>query len=572
MTTVRDETALAPDERLPGTPSPTDRRWLWVHLTSLAVAVPVLVWVNRDQWFSGDEWELVTRNGLGANPTRSGLFAPHFEHWITVGILVYKALYAVFAARTYVPYLAVLIAVILAVAHLSWRLLLRIGVTPALATAVAALTMVMAVGWENRSTAFQVVVIGPVALGFGALLLMPTSGSLGRRDAIVVALLLVGLMCSGTGVTMTAVVVLAALLCRGWKIAAGIAAVPAVVYGIWYVAEGSSGQRDNTPMSTVLSDLPGFVWRGLTHALDDLTLLEHAGVLLLVLVVAWLVWRVLQTGPRCQPWPLVIATTVGALASVTLTGVRRSTAPPVSRYSDIVVLLALPALALMAQDGGRWFMRRFGRPVLAVVSVLVVAFLVLQIVALNDEVENEAFVGEMKPRVLATARILRDHEPIASTNIFGIPFLTEPSTTSIARLDRNGELPALDVSRADVLTAREYVEAVLGDASKYPEGAASAFAANTVLPTTPDRCAITRDATVRVRVPAPGSFRVATDDPVVASLRFVEGEARGRPRPFDTAAGDGIAIGVSRPTDLELELPAGTTTTICGLHAAPPSF
>jgi hypothetical protein len=75
-----------------------------------------------------------------------------------------------------------------------------------------------------------------------------------------------------------------------------------------------------------------------------------------------------------------------------------------------------------------------------------------------------------------------------------------------------------------------------------------------------------------VRVPAPGSFRVATDHPVVASLRFVEGEARGRPRPFDTAPGDGIAIGVSRPTDLELELPAGTTTTICGLQAAPPSF
>jgi hypothetical protein len=573
MATVRDEAMLTPDERPPRTPAPpTDRRWLWVHLASLAVAVPVLVWVNRDQWFSGDEWELVTRNGLGANPTRSGLFAPHFEHWITVGILVYKALYGVFAARTYVPYLAVLIAVILAVAHLSWRLLLRIGVTPALATAVAALTMVMAVGWENRSTAFQMVVIGPVALGFGALLLMPTSGPLGRRDALVVALLLVGLMCSGTGVTMTAVVVLAALLGRGWKVAAGIAAVPAVVYGIWYVAEGSSGQRDDTPMSTVLSDLPGFVWRGITHALDDLTRLEHAGVLLLVLVVAWLVWRAWQAGPRRPPWPLVIATTVGALASVTLTGVRRSTAPPVSRYSDIVVLLALPALALMVQDGGRRLTRRFGRPVLAVVSVLVVAFLVVQVVALNDEVESEAFVGEMKPRVLATARILRDHGPIASTNIFGIPFLTEPSTNSIARLDRNGELPALDVSRADVLTAREYVEAVIGDASKYPEGVASAFAANTVIPTTLGRCATTRNARVGVRLPVAGSFRVATDHPVVASLRFVEGEARGRPRPFDTAPGDGIAIGVSRPTDIEVELPAGTTTTICGLQAAPPSF
>ena len=270
MTMIPEVAPVAPTG--PSEPARTavaDRRWLWVHLASLAVAVPILAWVNRDQWFAVDEWAMITSNGLGANPTRSGLFAPHFEHWITVGILVYKALYGVFAARTYAPYVAVMILVILAVAHLSWRLLLRIGVNGALATAVAALTIVMAVGWENRSTAFQMVVIAPVALGFGALLAMPTSGPLGRRDVLVVALVLVGLMCSGTGVTMAAVVALAALLWRGWKVAAGIVAVPVVVYGIWYVTEGSSGQRDQTPMSKAVRGLPGFVWRGITHALDD---------------------------------------------------------------------------------------------------------------------------------------------------------------------------------------------------------------------------------------------------------------------------------------------------------------
>ena len=60
----------------------------------------------------------------------------------TLGVLVYKALYGVFAARSYWPYVAVLIVVILAVAHMTWRLLLRIGVVPAYATAVAALTMI----------------------------------------------------------------------------------------------------------------------------------------------------------------------------------------------------------------------------------------------------------------------------------------------------------------------------------------------------------------------------------------------------------------------------------------------
>ena len=164
--------------------------WLWVHLGTLVAAVPVLAWVNRDQWFAGDEWQIVTTNGLGSNPARASVLAPHFEHWATLGILVYKALYGVFALRSYVPYLAVFFAVILAVAHLSWRLLLRIGVVPSYATAVAALTMVMAVGWENRSTAWQMVVIAPVALGFGALLVMPERGPLVRRDAFVVVLLL----------------------------------------------------------------------------------------------------------------------------------------------------------------------------------------------------------------------------------------------------------------------------------------------------------------------------------------------------------------------------------------------
>ena len=72
-----------------------------------------------------------------------------------------------------------------------------------------------------------------------------------------------------------------------------------------------------------------------------------------------------------------------------------------------------------------------------------------------------------------------------------------------------------------------------------------------------------------VRVPAAGSFRVATDPDATASLRFVEDGARGRPREFDTTRAGGTGIGVSRATDVELQLPADTTSTICGLAASP---
>jgi hypothetical protein len=547
------------------------RTWTLVHLATLAAAIPILMWINRNQWFTADEWNVVTRNGLGSNPTRVSIFAPHFEHWSTLGILVYKGLYGVFALRSYWPYIAVLILVILAVAHTSWRLLLRIGVVPAYATAVAALTMIGAVGWENRSAAWQITIIAPVALGFGALLVMPERGPWRRRDLAVTALLLVALMCSGVGVTMTAVVTLAALLRRGWKTTLAIVAGPVAVYGVWYVLEGTSGQRNKVALSTALGDLPGFVWRLLTHAFSDLTRIPGSGVVVLAAVVVWLSWAVWRGGLRREPWPLVVATTAGAVFSVVLTGMRRAGAPPVSRYLDIVVLLALPALALMTQDFGRALVRRFGRPARSICAAVVVAFLVVQVVALNDEVSNAVFAGEMRPRVLATALIMRNHEPIASTNIFAIPYLAEPSTTTIARLDRNGELPALDVTKEDVLTAREYVETVIGDASRYPEGvvrsvtiargSAGVVASGclSVAPATPGTHPL-----VVLELPTAGSFRVATDPAAPASLSFVDGGAHGRPREFPTAPGDGVGVGVSRATDIELTLPT-TTTSLCGL-------
>src|SRR4051794_4288872 len=148
-------------------------RWLWAHVATLALAAPVLFWVNRDQWFSGDEWGVITSRGLGANPQTLSIFAPHFEHWTTVPILVFRALYSMVAMRSYWPYVAVLVVVQLLVAHLLWRLLLRVGVQPAFATAVAAIFVVMAVGWENVSTAWQITIITPIALGFGALLVLP---------------------------------------------------------------------------------------------------------------------------------------------------------------------------------------------------------------------------------------------------------------------------------------------------------------------------------------------------------------------------------------------------------------
>ena len=343
-----------------------------------------------------------------------------------------------------------------------------------------------------------------------------------------------------------------------------------MVYGTWYLLEGTEGQRHSGSLSTAIRDLPEFAWSGITGALSGLTRVPGSGVVVLVLVAAWLGWR---ARPRREPWPLVLATAAGAVVSIALTGLRRAGLDAeASRYSDVVVVLLLPALALGTQDVARMAVRRVGRPLTAVFAVVVVGFLVVQVVALDHEVQSELFVGEMRPRVLATARILRDREPIASTNVIGIPFVTEPSTSTIARLDRHGELPALDVTRADVLTAREYVEAVIGSEPLYPEGLATVVDVSggrpiaTGAPGCVDVVAAgDGPSSVTLAVPAATAFRITTRDPQVVSMRFVERGAAGRPRRFDVAPGDGVTVSVSRAgTNVALRFTA-PTTTLCGI-------
>jgi hypothetical protein len=342
-----------------------------------------------------------------------------------------------------------------------------------------------------------------------------------------------------------------------------------VVYGIWYAVEGSSGQRNTVPFATALEDLPDFAWRGLTAAFSGLTRISGTvvGAVVLCSLVAWLVCR---ARPRREPWPLVIATAFGALVSISLTGLRRAGAPPsISRYSDIVVLLALPALALATQEFGRALIRRFGRGALVGCGTVVVAFLVVQVVSLEREVRATPFLGEMRPRVLATAQLLRDGEPLASSNIFGIFYLGEPSTSTIARLDRNGELPAIEVNAEDVLTARQYVGAVIGDASAYPESVARVLdvpvgrarpgpAADCITIT-----ATRRGTTVVVEFPTAGSVRLTSARKGAATMSLEDGAHRGRPRPF-TVGPRGTGLGVARAADVRLHLPAARST-VCGL-------
>ena len=52
--------------------------------------------------FSGDDWDFLFFRGTVAGSDR-GLFTPHNEHWSTIPILMYRAIFAMVGPRHYLP-------------------------------------------------------------------------------------------------------------------------------------------------------------------------------------------------------------------------------------------------------------------------------------------------------------------------------------------------------------------------------------------------------------------------------------------------------------------------------------
>ena len=78
-----------------------DRAPIAVFAAVEAVALILFMVVGRSLWFYNDEWDfLVTRRAGDIGD----LFRPHNEHWQTLPVLLYRALYSIFGLHTYFPY------------------------------------------------------------------------------------------------------------------------------------------------------------------------------------------------------------------------------------------------------------------------------------------------------------------------------------------------------------------------------------------------------------------------------------------------------------------------------------
>ncbi|WP_456826063.1 hypothetical protein [Cellulomonas sp. P5_E12] len=439
--------------------SPPDslrRRYLAIHLVLLAVAGVVLLVANRHQWFFGDEWEFFVNRGLvGA---RFDVWRPHNEHWSTLPILVLTFLRDTVGLATYWPYVVVLVALHLGLAHVLWRVSIRSGAHPAIATAGAAVFSVLGAGSENLLWAFQIGFVGSLLLGWSAVLVGDREGRLGWRDSAVATLLVGALLCSGIGVpTVVAAGVAVLIRSRSWVRAVIVAGVPAVVFAVWFRLIGAVNPSPPTPERDLQAHVSGLA-HGIAALLRSVTGGPTIAVLAVLLAVgAWAAvtgFRAAKGEPVARGAAAALGGVAGAATFVVIVEQGRADLMA-SRYAYVAVAFALPLVlvAVSALPARRWVTAT------AVTAIALVGAhnVVLLFSHAAAEAEREATARSV---VLAGARLALDGDTFLTEN--PEPELNPDITLdSLRRFVRDAGLPA-DATPVGTSTALRNLDVVVG--------------------------------------------------------------------------------------------------------------
>jgi hypothetical protein len=549
---------------------------LAAHLLTLVGGFFVLVYCNRDQWFFGDEWDFLAHRGLsGADLT---LWEPHTEHWSTVPILIYRALYSLYGVRTYVPYVVVLVVLHLAVAHLLWRLLLQAGVDQTVATALAAVFVVLGAGYENLLWAFQIGFIGSVALGMAGLLLVNHDGRWGARDFAGWVVSILGLMFSGVSVTMVTVAGLAVLMRRGWRQALLTVSVPGTIYLTWFFLTGNKNVGDEERTLDDVFKYPEYIWNGLRTAVEATVGFQGAGAVILLSLAAFL----LRRGARSRgPAAPAFACAVGALMLFAIIATGRAglgiESSGASRYTYLVIALAVPAIGLALADlVDHESLASAGRRAAICLLLLFVGVHNAGTLVEKSRVEKR-LEQRLKARILAAAQLVNSPAVILGGN-------PEPQYSpdivveDLRRMHRDGKLPKPDrITRDDrILVATVLQYAVNADALSTPHSAAlvdgvvgadgeydTAAGCIRLFPTAP---------TVELHLVGgePMSLRVTTlaSGDLTGYLRlFTPTVLTGAPHIDKVRAGVPVYVNVTAVVDqVVLRVPPSGATQVCGIR------
>jgi hypothetical protein len=201
--------------------------------TAAVVACVVILWLARGFNFYFDEWTVI----VPVDSSWTVYLQPHNEHPAMLLRLIYAVLLNAVGMRTYVPYMAVLLALHATTVVLLFELVRR-RAGDLVAIGAAALVLVMGAAWENLLWAFQIGFVGSVACGLAALLVI---GARKPRMWAAMLLLFASLMFSGIGLFfLIAAAVWLALTPERRQDLVWLAPV-AVALGAWYLAYGRPG-------------------------------------------------------------------------------------------------------------------------------------------------------------------------------------------------------------------------------------------------------------------------------------------------------------------------------------------
>ena len=345
-----------------------------------AVQAVVALRLARHSWFGVDAVNYLTTRGPVPS-ANEGLFRPYGGHWQTIPLLVYRLLFRVFGMESYLPYVAVALAVHLAITFVLFALLQSVGASRWTAALVAWLVLFYGAGAEAFMWDAPVVLTSSLLLGLVAALVMVRRRFSGRSRVVAAVLLLAAVMCSGTGLAAAVTVGLFALFRAGLKAAALVSGPSVLAFSVWFFTIGRDG-RVHLSADTV-PHIPAFVWSGLTGSLGSLLGIPGTGVLILLALVVMLCWPNVQSVALRQ---LAVAGFVGGLAQLVLSSfaslVVGDGAARVGRYEYLVWVLMVASVALAVEiltqlvDLGR--LGSGARSVLPVVAVLLLAATTLQ--------------------------------------------------------------------------------------------------------------------------------------------------------------------------------------------------
>jgi hypothetical protein len=412
--------------------------WL-AHLASLFAAAVLVVKVDHWSWFWFDDWDFITARGLVHS--QLGLWTPHNDHWSTLPILAYRVLLTTFGMRSHLPFLLLLIALHLALAHVLWRMSLRVGASPLMATALVTVFAFLGAGGQNIVWSFQIGFVGSVLFGWLWLWATDHDGGFGRRDAAGWALGLASLMCSGIGVPMLMVVAVAVTLRRGVRAAALAVSAPVAAFAVWYALYGRLAARA-APIdrSTVLA-IGTYTFDGIENAFSTTVGFAGAGAVLAV----GLVWGLLRRDRSAGPSDAIArAGVIGVVLTFAFIAIGRSglgvAQSDRTRYVYIAIALVLPAAALLLTAAFR--QARGPLLVFGLIIAIVFAVNVNQLVLAAHA--NIARSLTAKQQILASYDLANDGSyllpGVAAVNYAG----PAPTVAGLRQLRRSGWLGAPD--------------------------------------------------------------------------------------------------------------------------------